>query len=92
MSSLNDSSQKQLKQYVEQIERLEEEKAAIGSDIKDKYDEAASNGFDKKIMRQVIRLRKKSREQRQEEETILDVYLHALGMATDDSDETAATD
>ena len=79
----------QLRQFIERIERLEEEKSAIASDIKDVYAEAKANGFDAKIMRQVIKLRKMDSSERQEQESMLDVYLHALGMAID-SDEQAA--
>ena len=71
----------QLKSIVERIERLEEEKAALSSDIKDVYAEAKANGFDTKILRTVIRLRKQDSAERQEQEAILDLYLHALGMA-----------
>lgn len=80
MTTLQDSAQKQLKQLVEQIERLEEEKKAISGDIADKYQEAKGLGFDTKVLRQVIALRKKSRDQRIEEETVLDLYKVALGM------------
>lgn len=80
MSTLQASAQKQLRQLVEQIERLEEEKKALGADIRDKYLEAKGVGFDVKTMRQVIKIRKKSKTEREEEESILDVYLHALGM------------
>ena len=71
----------QLRSFVERIENLEETKAEISSDIKDIFEAAASSGFDKKALRTVIRLRKKSAEERREEEAILDVYVHALGMA-----------
>jgi uncharacterized protein (UPF0335 family) len=71
----------QLKQIVERIERLEEEKKALSDDIKDVYAEAKANGFDTKILRQVIRMRKQNAAERQEQEAILDLYLHALGMA-----------
>ncbi len=71
----------QLRSYIERIERLEEEKAGLTSDIRDVFSEAKANGFDTKIMRQVIRLRKKDVNERQEEEAILDLYMHALGMA-----------
>ncbi len=71
----------QLKSLVERIERLEEEKKAIADDIRDVFAEAKGQGFDTKIMRQVIRLRKKDTAERQEEEALLDLYLHALGMA-----------
>lgn len=88
MSALQASSQKQLRQLVEQIERLEEEKRALSGDIRDKYLEAKAVGFDVKALRQIVRLRKKSAEERQEEESILEVYLHALGML-DDRDATS---
>ena len=69
-----------LKAFVERIERLEEEKKALTDDIKDVYGEAKANGFDVKIMRKIVSLRKQDRDQRVEEETILDLYLAALGM------------
>lgn len=71
----------QLRAFVERIERLEEEKKAISDDIKDVYAEAKAMGFDVKILRQVIRLRKQEPHEREEMEAILDLYLHALGMA-----------
>ena len=80
MTSLQASAQAQLKQFVEQIERLEQDKKDVAQDIKDKYDELKSQGFDAKVVRQVVKLRKKSATERQEEESVLDVYLHALGM------------
>jgi uncharacterized protein (UPF0335 family) len=83
MTTLPQSSQNQLRQFIEQIERLEEEKKAIADDIKDKFLEAKAVGFDVKAMRQVLRLRKKSLTERQEEEGVLETYLHALGMLTD---------
>ena len=70
----------QLKSVVERIERLEEEKAALTADIREVYSEAKGNGFDTKIIRQVVRLRKLDRADRQEQEAILDLYLAALGM------------
>lgn len=73
-------AQDQLRSIVERIERLEEEKAAIANDIKEVYAEAKGNGFDTKTLRQVIRLRKQDKAERQEQEAILDLYLHALGM------------
>ena len=73
----------QLRAFIERIERLEEEKKTISDDIRDVYAEAKGTGFDTKVMRQVIRLRKKDKAERQEEEAILDLYLHALGMAFD---------
>jgi uncharacterized protein (UPF0335 family) len=71
----------QLRQIVERIERLEEEKKTIAGDIKEVYAEAKGNGFDTKILRKVISLRKKDVSERQEEESMIDVYLAALGMA-----------
>jgi uncharacterized protein (UPF0335 family) len=83
MSTLQASAQNQLRQLVEQIERLEEEKKALAADIRDKYLEAKAVGFDVKVLRTIVRLRKKSTTERQEEETILEVYMHALGMLSD---------
>ena len=70
-----------LKAFIERIERLEEEKKALADDIKDVYAEAKGNGFDVKIIRKIISIRKQDREKRREEETILDLYLAALGIA-----------
>src|ERR1700761_130973 len=69
-----------LKSFIERIERLEEEKKALAEDIKDVYAEAKGVGFDTKIIRKVISLRKRDREEIEEEETILELYLRALGM------------
>ncbi|MCV0427565.1 MAG: DUF2312 domain-containing protein [Roseibium sp.] len=71
----------QLRAFVERIERLEEEKQVIADDIKDVYAEAKGNGYDAKILRKVVALRKKQPHERDEEEAVLDLYLHALGMA-----------
>lgn len=84
MSTLQESAQQQLRQMVESIERLEEDKRAISNDIKDKYLEAKGLGFDTKALKQVVRLRKKSQAERQEEESLVEVYLHALGMLPDE--------
>lgn len=78
-------AQGQLRSIVERIERLEEEKATIADDIKEVYAEAKANGFDVKILRKVIRLRKVDRAEREEEEALIDLYLHALGMVPDTS-------
>jgi uncharacterized protein (UPF0335 family) len=80
MTSLQSSAQKQLRQLIEQVERLEEEKKALAGDIRDKFAEAKGLGFDVKAMRKIISLRKKTQSDRQEEEAILAVYMHALGM------------
>lgn len=71
----------QLRAFIERIERLEEEKKVIADDIKDVYAEAKGNGFDVKVMRKIVSLRKRKPHEREEEEAILDLYLHALGMA-----------
>lgn len=68
-----------LRSFIERVERLEEEKAAIMSDVKEVYAEAKGEGYDVKIMRQVVRLRKMDRADRQEQEALLDLYLSALG-------------
>ena len=69
-----------LKSFIERIERLEEEKAAIAGDVKEVYSEAKSSGFDTKIMRQIVRLRKMEPQERNEQEQLLDVYKQAVGM------------
>jgi len=69
-----------LKSLIARIERLEEEKAALAADIREVYSEAKGQGFDTKILRQVVRLRKLESADRQEQEAILDLYLSALGM------------
>ena len=69
-----------LRSFVERIERLEEEKAALAADIREVYSEAKGTGFDVKILRQIIRLRKMDVSERQEQEEILDVYKRALDM------------
>ncbi len=71
----------QLRAFIERIERLEEEKKVIADDIKDVYAESKGNGFDVKVMRKIVSLRKRKPHEREEEEAILDLYLHALGMA-----------
>lgn len=84
-----------LRQYIERIERLEEEKKNIADDVKEVFAEAKANGFDVKIMRKVISLRKMDAADREEQDTLLDIYQQALGMlppaANDDkSSEEAA--
>jgi uncharacterized protein (UPF0335 family) len=70
----------QLKAFVERVERLEEEKKTIADDIRDVYAEAKGNGFDVKALRTIVRMRKQDADERAEQETILDTYMHALGM------------
>ena len=80
MSDVSGVAGDQLKSYIERIERLEEEKAALMEDIREVYSEAKGNGFDVKIMRQIVRLRKLDTNDRSEQEAILEVYKAALGM------------
>jgi len=75
-----------LKSFVERIERLEEERRALSNDIKEVYAEAKGTGFDTKIMRQVIRLRRMDKDDLDEQETLLDVYMRALGMLPAESE------
>ena len=70
----------ELRSFVERVERLEEEKKTISDDIKDVYGEAKSRGYDVKVLRKVVSLRKQDRDERAEQEAILDLYLQALGM------------
>jgi uncharacterized protein (UPF0335 family) len=88
MTTLQASAQKQLRQLVEQIERLDEEKKALAGDLRDKFLEAKAMGFDVKALRQIVRLRKKSATERTEEDAILEVYLHALGMLTEQPEDS----
>ncbi len=69
-----------LRSYIERIEKLEEEKAAIAADVRDVFAEAKSNGFDTKTMRQVLKLRKLNHNDRLEQEYMLDLYKRALGL------------
>lgn len=73
-------SDDQLRLFIERIERLEEEKKGIGDDVRDVYSEAKGQGYDAKIMRQIVRLRKMSLQDRQEMEAVLDLYKAALGL------------
>lgn len=70
----------QLKSFLERVERLEEEKKGIATDIKDVYGEAKAHGYDTKAMRRIVAIRKMDADTRAEQEAILDTYLHALGM------------
>jgi uncharacterized protein (UPF0335 family) len=72
-------SAEQLRNFVDRIERLEQDKAGIADDIKDTYAEAKALGYDVKILRKVIALRKRKPNERREEEELLEIYLHALG-------------
>ena len=81
MSEVGGIAGDQLRAYIERIERLEEEKAALAADVREVFAEAKGNGFDVKIMRQVLRLRKMDGDDRAEEEALLDIYKRAIGMA-----------
>ncbi len=70
----------QLKAIIERIERLEEEKKTISEDIRDVFAEAKGNGYDVKALRTIVRMRKQDANERQEQETILETYMQALGM------------
>ena len=76
---LNSAAQGRLKTLVERIERLEEDRAAVSGDLKEVYLEAKGEGFDAKILRKVVRLRKQDKAKRQEEDALLDLYLSAIG-------------
>jgi uncharacterized protein (UPF0335 family) len=81
-----------LKSFIERIERLEEEKRALAEDIKEVYAEAKGTGFDTKIMRQLIKLRKMDKDDLDEQETLLDVYKRAIGMLPNFEADTKAAE
>ncbi|WP_034853272.1 DUF2312 domain-containing protein [Sinorhizobium sojae] len=87
MTDAQQVSRDQLRAFIERIERLEEEKKTIADDIKDVYGEAKAMGFDTKILKQVISIRKMDGDERMEQEAILDTYLQALGMVPAAEDE-----
>jgi uncharacterized protein (UPF0335 family) len=80
MDDINPSTAGQLKAFIERIERLEEEKRNIADDIKDVYSEAKGTGFDGKILRKIVSLRRQDVGERREQEELLETYLRALGM------------
>jgi len=79
MSALDPTAQENLRNLIERIERLEEDKANVTADIKEVYEEAKSFGYDTKIIRKVVALRKLDRHTREEQEALLDLYLGATG-------------
>ncbi len=83
MTDIGNNSREQLRSIIERVERLEEEKAGIASDIRDVYAEAKSNGFDAKALREIVKLRKQDADKRKEHEAVLESYMHALGMLAD---------
>jgi uncharacterized protein (UPF0335 family) len=76
----NSFSKDQLRSIIERIERLEEERKAIGEDIRDVYAESKGHGYDVKTLRQLVRMRRQDPNDRLEQETLLETYMHALGM------------
>jgi uncharacterized protein (UPF0335 family) len=83
---LNGSAQGQLKSVIERIERLEEDKKSVMEDLKNVYAEAKGNGFDTKVLRKIVSIRKQDQSERMEQEALLELYLTALGMAAAPSD------
>ena len=81
MADVGGIGAERLRSFIERIERLEEEKAALAADIREVYAEAKGDGFDTKIMRQVVRLRKMDSSDRVEQEELLDLYKRAVGLA-----------
>jgi uncharacterized protein (UPF0335 family) len=79
IETFNTSAQGKLKSLIERIERLEEDKAAVAGDLKEVYAEAKGEGFDTKIVRKVVRMRKQDAAKRQEEEALIDLYISAIG-------------
>jgi uncharacterized protein (UPF0335 family) len=80
MAEKGGAAGERLRQFIEKIERLEEERKALGGDIREVYSEAKGSGFEPKVMRQVIKLRKLDKAALQEQEALLETYKHALGM------------
>lgn len=76
---LNGTAQTQLRTIIERIERLEEDKAGVMNDLKEVYAEAKGNGFDTKVLRKVVRMRKQDKAKLSEEEALIDLYLSAIG-------------
>jgi len=83
MADVGGVAGERLKSFIERIERLEEEKRALGEDIKEGFAEAKGSGFDPKIMRQIIKIRRMDKDDLDEQEALLDVYMRALGMLPD---------
>ncbi len=76
-----------LLQYIQRIERLEQDRAAVSEDVKSVYAEAKNNGFDTKIMKQIVKLREMDPNERDEQETLLDIYKQAIGMMIPDTED-----
>lgn len=80
-------AQDQIRAFVERIERLEEERSAIADDVKEVYLEASGNGFDTKVLRKIIAIRKQDHAERMEQEALMELYMSALGMQAAPRDE-----
>jgi uncharacterized protein (UPF0335 family) len=92
MSDVGGIAGAQLKSLIERIERLEDEKRALGEDIKEVYAEAKGTGFEPKIMRQLIKIRKMDKDEHDEQESLLDLYKRALGMLPETGPSAEAAD
>lgn len=90
MTIIDNSTANQLKLFIEKIERLEEEKAELMENIREVYAEAKSVGFDPRVMKQLIKIRKMKQEDFQEQEELLDIYRVAIGMAPNIADDKEA--
>lgn len=90
MNQVGGVSSAQLRSFIERIERLEEEKAEVAEQIREVFGEAKGTGFDIKVIRQVLKIRKMETQERQEQEELLDLYLSALGMAPSHEDESTS--
>ena len=82
----------QLKSFIERVERLEDEKRALGEDIKEIYAEAKGSGFEPKIMRQIIKIRRMDKDEHDEQETLLDLYKRALSMVPESGSSAKAAE
>jgi len=80
MAKAGGEAGERLKSFIERIERLEEEKKALADDIRDVYSEAKATGFDVKVMRQIVKIRKMDKDDLDEQEALLETYMRALGM------------
>ena len=92
MADVGGIAGERLRSFIERIERLEEEKRTLAADIKEVYAEAKGNGFDAKIMRQIIRIRRMDKDDLDEQETLLDIYKRALGMLPETEPASAAAE
>ena len=90
MADVGGIAGERLKSLIERIERLEEERRTLGEDIKEVYAEAKGQGFEPKIMRQIVRIRRRDQEELDEEESLLDVFKRALGMLPPAAESRAA--